>query len=422
VGPCEQTACDDQGACAVGPVADGAACDDGDRCTTVDTCQAGACQGASPVECPAPAACHLPGACQPGIGACTNPAEADGSPCDDGLPETLDDACRAGVCVGGSQLVPCPDPPACDAAPPDPGPEADWRHGTSALLALGTAYHRGRDLFLAEGDPQWALAKFAYGLLTDSDLHDEDVDLWLLRDCETWEHLGTATTSEDDDNPTVEGVADTGGRVFFRIPEEKRLGIGRHRIHFVVKGDLSTADASLTILPPGARVVVTDIDGTLTTSEYAQAWDTLLSISPEAHPGAADAFWALARKGYHIFYLTARPEFLEGRTQEWLVERGFPPGVSHTTLNHLGASGAAAIEYKVAELALLTAKLGYPPDYGFGNKDTDAAAYVQSGVPPARCYYYDMTDDPQGGVVHSDYAALVPVFEALDSLCTEPIP
>jgi len=243
-------------------------------------CQAPACAGGACVAVAreAGAACRtgqaegpcLRAACD-GRGACVVSPVQDGAACDDGVAETLDDACRAGVCLGGRALVPCPDPPACDLAPPDPGPAADWRHATSALLALGTAYHRGRDLLLAEGDPQWALAKFAYGLLTDTDLHDEDVDVWLLRDCATWELLGTATTSEDDQNPTVEGVADTGGRVFFRIPEEKRLGLGRHRIRFVVKGDLSTADAYLQILPPGARVVVTDIDGTLTTSEYAQA-------------------------------------------------------------------------------------------------------------------------------------------------------
>jgi hypothetical protein len=353
------------------------------------------------------------------LGECHIGPAADGTPCDDGDQKTTGEACLAGICSGGSHQVPCPDPPACDLAPPDPGPAGEWRHIDSSLISQATPYHRGRDLFLAEDGEQWALAKFTYGLIIDKDIHDEDVDLWLLRGCTAWEFLGTARTSDDGQNPTVLGIEDTGGRVFFRIPDDRRLAEGRHRIHFVVRGDLSTAEQFIQVLPPGARVAVTDIDGTLTTSENAQAWDVLLSISPEAHPGAADALWALARKGYRLFYLTARPEFLGGRTQAWLAERGFPPGISHTTLSLTGASGSEATAYKLAELNALEKILGYPPSFAFGNKDTDVAAYVQAGIDPAQSYYFELSGDAQGGVIHNDYTALVPTFEALNSLCVE---
>ncbi len=418
-GPCEAAACDGEGACRISGLADGSPCDDGDGCTLDDTCQAGVCVAGDALQCPAPGACHLPGTCDPATGQCDDPLAEDGAPCDDGDPDSFDDACRAGACVGRVG-VDCPVPPACDLAPPDPGPEGDWRHTSSALIAaVGTPYHRGRDLILAEGSEQWALGKFAYGLGIDKDIHDEDVDIYLLRDCQQWEFLGTATTTDDGEHATVHGVEDTGGRVYFQIPADKRLGVGRHRIHFVVQGDLSTANQYIQVVPDGARVAVSDIDGTLTTGEYAQVWDTLLDISPEAHPGAPEALWALARKGFLIFYLTARPEFLGERTQQWLTERGFPPGISHTTLTHTGASGDDAITYKQAELAALTAQIGRPPDFGFGNKDSDAEAYQRSGLDPAGCYYYELDGDPLGGTIHSDYQALVPIFEALPSLCSE---
>ena len=50
---------------------------------------------------------------------------------------------------------------------------------------------------LSRDEPQWALAKFAYGL-SDDDLKDEEVDVWVMRGCATWERLATAETTEDD--------------------------------------------------------------------------------------------------------------------------------------------------------------------------------------------------------------------------------
>lgn len=417
-GPCQVAACDGEGACRVGNLADGAPCDEGDLCTLGDSCQAGACFPGDPIQCPGPSTCRLASSCQSDSGECSRVDEPDGTACDDGDPLTHSDACLGGIC-GGLSDVACPDPPACDLAPPDPGPEQDWRNFSSGIYALGREYHRGRDLMLVEGDEQWALGKFAYGLVADKDIHDEDVDIYLLRDCQTWEYLGRATTSDDGEYPTVHGVEDSGGRVFFPIPDDKKLNIGRHRIHFVVLGDLSTADQTIQVLPADARVLVTDIDGTLTTSEYAQVWDELLDISPEAHPGASEALWALARKGYFIFYLTARPEFLGQRTQSWLAERGFPPGISHTTLTHTGANGDQAIVYKLAEIDDLAFRLGRVPTFGFGNKESDAEAFMQAGMAPDGCYYYALEGNPLGGHVHSDYQVLADEFLDLPSRCSE---
>ncbi|MBN2497150.1 MAG: phosphatidylinositol transfer protein [Deltaproteobacteria bacterium] len=419
---CELCACGQEG---------GTSCRDHADCDPV-VVLAGDCQHARCVEgrClavdrEAGAACELEqagpcvgGACD-GHGTCRSEPLPDGTACDDGIESTLEDACLGGRCRGRNE-VDCPPPPACDATPPDPGPADGWRHTSSSIAAaLGTPYHRGRDLLLAAGDAQWALAKFAYGLALDKDIHDEDVDLWLLRDCSSWEYLGRSRSTEDGQHETVEGVEDTGGRVYFQIPPERRLGPGRHRIHFVLRGDLSSTDQVIQVLEPDARVAVSDVDGTLTSDEYAQAWDVLLDVSPEAHPHAADAMWALARKGYLLFYLTARPEFLGQRTRDWLAERGFPPGIAHTTLSHTGAIGSAAVDFKLIELSALEVELGRVPDFGFGNKASDAQAYSAAGLDAQRCYYYELDGDARGGVIHDDYGALAEGFGALPSSCLE---
>ncbi len=75
------------------------------------------------------------------------------------------------------------------------GPKVAWNSALTPILVTsqGAPQHRGRDLFLRVGDPQWVLGKFAYGL-ADKDLKGEDV--YLLRNCTgSSEHLGTATTT-----------------------------------------------------------------------------------------------------------------------------------------------------------------------------------------------------------------------------------
>lgn len=314
-------------------------------------------------------------------------------------------------------VVDCALAPACDAASPTTDPLETWRHTVAApiTVAAGAARHRGRDLYLRESDPQWALAKFSYGAV-DSDLQDEDVDVWLLRGCTTWELLGRATTTNEGAHATVEGVADGGGRVYFPIPDAARLGIGRHRIHFVVRGDHTTADQFIEVLPSTARFVVTDMDGTLTTSESAAFTSLFSATPPDANAGAAAALTALARRGYRIFYLTARPEWLETKSHEWIVLRGFPPGNVHTTLNGIGALGPVAETFKTDELASLEARFPGAVEWGIGNTSTDAAAYAASGIAPDHSLFY-MFDPGATGTRFDDYAALVAGFDALTSDC-----
>lgn len=313
----------------------------------------------------------------------------------------------------------CPVTPTCDDAPPDPGEASDWVHSirSGATTTLGSERHRGRDLVLRETDAQWALAKFAYGA-NDDDLQDENVDVWLQRDCSgAWEMLGTARTSDDGEYPTVYGVEDTGGWVFFEIPESARLSVGRHRLHFVVKGDLTTTDQLIEVVDANAHFVVSDVDGTLTESENAELLVLLNGPSPAVQPGAPEALSALAARGYKILYLTARPGWLTTRTHEWVDEVGLPPGLVHTTFTFTGALNAAAATFKREELAALTETIGRPIDFGIGNRESDATAYVEAGIVAEHRLLYQLDGDAMGGVIFDDYRDLVAGFETLPLVC-----
>ncbi|MEM6294676.1 MAG: phosphatidylinositol transfer protein [Myxococcota bacterium] len=312
--------------------------------------------------------------------------------------------------------VACEPVPACTDVPiPDGGPLLDWENfGTTAVVFSGDPRHRGRDMFYNPDEAHWAMAKFAYGP-TDWDLSEERVDAYLLRNCEgDWESLGPQFTTDDGDHPTIEGVEDSGGWVFLELPES--LPPGRHRIHWVVRGDGSRADTFIEVVEPGTPIILSDVDGTLTTSEWERAVDFLLDTIPNVNEGAPEALQALVDLGYRPMYLTARPEFLGNRTYEFIEARGLPPGIIHTSLSATGALGSAAVELKSGELDALASR-GLVPSWVFGNTDSDAEAYENAGIAPLEQRVFFQYDDEFGGRTIDSYTDLLPEFAELDSVC-----
>jgi hypothetical protein len=317
----------------------------------------------------------------------------------------------------GQGLPPCPVIPKCDSAHPQLGKPQGFKTFMATLTStLGFANHRGRDLLLNPGDPQWVIGKFAYGV-NDKDIKGEEVDLYLQRDCVgSWEKLATAVTSFDDVVPPVEGVADSGGRIYFQIPAEKQLGEGRHRVLMVVKGDHSRAEAIIEVRPAGTPVAAIDIDGTLTVSEFEEVRAVLVGQTAQANTGAVDVVKALVAKGYRPYYLTARTELLTGRSRQFLQEKGFPPGAVHATLWFAGAvSDAVKIKYKTDDLEQLV-KRGMRPGIGLGNTKTDAQAYANLQI--ARRFMYQFDDAVNGSVRIDDYSAFATELASrLPALC-----
>jgi hypothetical protein len=311
----------------------------------------------------------------------------------------------------------CEPPPACDAAAPPPGDELDWEHLTSEVIVLsGDAQHRVRDMFYVPGEPQWLMGKFTYGII-DKDLKDERVDVYVMRNCAgPWEFMGEAWTTEEGSHATVEGVEDTGGWVYLEVPQDRTLELGRHRVHMVVRGDLSTTDGFIEVVEPGTPIFLSDVDGTLTTFETEEFVDLLVGVTPMANEFAATALSSLQDKGYHAMYLTARPEFLVERTREFIDVRGFPPGIIHTSLELEGALSDEAVAYKTGELAMLAGK-GLIPTFVFGNTDSDAEAYDNAGILPLDHRVLFQFTDPAGGRRIESYGELVDEFAALPDLC-----
>jgi len=303
----------------------------------------------------------------------------------------------------------------CDAAP-----TAGIKTGFLSSDPKGTPFHFGKDYYLNESEDQWVIAQFQYGnYFFRKPLVHEQVDIQLLRGCgEGWESLGTAMTSAKGENVNIQKVEDLGGMVFFKIPDAQRLGLGRHRIRLVVSGDQTATELFLEVLPQGARLFVSDVDGTLTTSEIIEGVASVFGTLPPAHPGAADLLTGLTKKGYHPLYLTARSTNLIQRTRDFVRSKKFPGGVVQTSsATTFGISGDKGIAYKTAVLQDYEDR-GFSIDYAFGNTKVDATAFANVDILDSHKFFYKFPKyvDYGGGVNHDNYGTLDAV-RAAPNLC-----
>lgn len=291
---------------------------------------------------------------------------------------TLADGCGPGAATAGPDAG-APDPHAelriCRERPFSPAPAEPWRHtiATPIITATGAAHHSAADAI--EPDPA-AVAlrgKFTYGP-TSKDLEDERVGVW-IDDCTGWRALGDATTDDD-------------GRIAVALPTGLLAAPGIYEARFEVLGDQSTTTATVYLLPAGTHLAITDLDGTLTTSD-TELFHELLdgSYVPAAYPAAAELTAAHAATGQVVVYLTGRPYFLSEMTRGWLAAGGYARGPLRLTdalADSMPTEGSVG-DFKRGVVADLVAK-GYAIDVAYGNATTDLYAYEGGGVPADRIW------------------------------------
>lgn len=301
------------------------------------------------------------------------------------------DGVDGGDVTDGADVVSCVDSPRPFVGPSEP---TDWNQFGSRITAnLGNANHRGQDVIVQVGRPQVLVAKFAYAFI-DKDITCEDVEVYIQREvpCGEWERLGVARTSENPGDSDCDnfgdryGIEDDGGRVFFEIPEGKRLGVGRYPVRMVLRGDLSEARFDLIVIEAGTQAIITDVDGTLTTSDTELFTEVALSIFNETYiqemyVDADRMLEGWADKGYLIVYMSGRPDLLRRMSERW-IEARFPPGPIHLTDTNgqVLPTNAGVGTYKKEFIAYLRSQ-GLDIVAAYGNATTDIWAYEQAGIP-----------------------------------------
>ncbi|KAI7793605.1 putative membrane-associated phosphatidylinositol transfer protein 2-like [Triplophysa rosa] len=190
-------------------------------------------------------------------------------------------------------------------------PREKWmRKRTHVKIRNVTANHRVNDAVFTEDGPQVVTGRFMYGPLDMVTLTGEKVDIHIMTQPPSgeWVYFDTELTNSS-------------GRISYVIPESKKLGIGVYPVKMVVRGDHTSADSYLTVLPCGTEFVVFSIDGSFAASV------SIMGSDPKVRAGAVDVVRHWQDLGYLIVYVTGRPDMQKQRVVAWLSQHNFPHGI-----------------------------------------------------------------------------------------------
>ncbi len=269
-------------------------------------------------------------------------------------------------CYAGSPL---------DSVPPlQLPPREKWRKIATPLFIItqGPPYHMVHDLVAAPGQSQVITGKFDYGAVFHKDLEYERVHVYIYgTGMSAWQKVGVYTTDRD-------------GKIYAALPQK---GPGEYMIKMVVAGDLTTAYGFMTVLDPGRRAVVFDLDGTLTLNDFEEVKDYLGIGDASSFSYAVNLVNLYKLRGYQIIYLSARPYWLVRETRGWFNKKGYPDTILHATLNNNDSFDAARAEqYKTDYLLYLKNSVGVDLAAAYGNSAGDIGAYQSAGIPNSGIY------------------------------------
>ncbi|MEO8844051.1 MAG: hypothetical protein ABI591_11420 [Kofleriaceae bacterium] len=243
----------------------------------------------------------------------------------------------------------------------------DPRNKDQASDLLGNPGGLAANVFIADSDAPSATMAYhgvkarttVTGGLFSTDLPGENVSLWSY-DGTAWASEGTAKTDAN-------GEYDIGATF---------TAANNHPLYSMLEADGSCAEHYNLLLPPGSKVVITDIDGTLTTDDSQSLMQIPDATYVPLMMGAANTMLqAWDAKKYPIIYLTARPRVLREESRVWLRDESFPTGPL-ITANDVEEASA----YKTLWLQRLITTFGWVPVAAYGNATTDVTAYENVGI------------------------------------------
>lgn len=258
------------------------------------------------------------------------------------------------------------------AGAPNAGKAGHFRHFSSSVIsALGDPKHRGFDLVTSASSTTQKLEGWISYTIVDKALEDEDVDVFACR-AGQWSRVGTARTDDE-------------GHFTLGLSGADRLPIGMRDLFVSVVGDRTGTGFLGYVAPDGAPLIVSDVDGTLTSSENAFLETIALGIEPSARAGAPNAYAAATTKGFQLVYVTARGNQYTQATRDWLDHKGFPRGPVRLSPSFITLPGGDTIDYKTQTLSALSAA-GLQIAAGVGNRASDVTAYTNTALPAGRIF------------------------------------
>jgi hypothetical protein len=238
---------------------------------------------------------------------------------------------------------------------------------------------------------------------------------------------------------------------------------GRNAVRYQLSGNRALFDihACIFLWEHTDKVVVCDIDGTVTRSDFL-GYSAHLMGYEYTHDGVTDVLNYLHEAGYRILFLTARPITVADRTRDLLQTVGatarddksqsfarllglhtsdtvlaLPPGALITTSERwipaiaLSLSSDGPQKFKTTVLHEIKDLFGNSGVFagGFGNRSTDSGAYRATGISASRIFLVDdsskvFVGKMEGESQYPSYAALCErlpqLFPALRAATRQP--
>ncbi|XP_030624361.1 membrane-associated phosphatidylinositol transfer protein 2 [Chanos chanos] len=244
-------------------------------------------------------------------------------------------------------------------------PREKWlRKRTHVKIRNVTANHRVNDAVFSEDGTQVISGRFMYGPLDMVTLTGEKVDIHIMTQPPSgeWVYFDTEVTNSS-------------GRVSYVIPESKQLGIGVYPVKLVVRGDHTSADSYLTVLPRGTEFVVFSIDGSFAASV------SIMGSDPKVRAGAVDVVRHWQDLGYLIVYVTGRPDMQKQRVVAWLAQHNFPHGI----VSFCDGLVHDPLRHKTNFLKSLICEAHMKIFAAYGSTK-DISVYTSLGLPPSQIY------------------------------------
>ncbi|CAM4728880.1 unnamed protein product [Leuciscus chuanchicus] len=244
-------------------------------------------------------------------------------------------------------------------------PREKWiRKRTHVKIRNVTANHRVNDAVFNEDGPQVVMGRFMYGPLDMVTLTGEKVDIHIMTQPPSgeWVYFSTDLTNSS-------------GRISYVIPDNKRLSIGVYPVKMVVRGDHTSADSYLTVLPRGTEFVVFSIDGSFAASV------SIMGSDPKVRAGAVDVVRHWQDLGYMIVYVTGRPDMQKQRVVAWLSQHNFPHGI----VSFCDGLVHDPLRHKANFLKGLITEAHMKIFAAYGSTK-DISVYTSLGLPPSQIY------------------------------------
>ena len=225
-------------------------------------------------------------------------------------------------------------------------------------------------------------------------LPGENVSLWTYEGG-AWDQIGRTTTDADG---------------YYELPDTGFVAPNGQPVYAMLEADGTCAAHYDYLFPAGEKVVVTDIDGTLTFGDIE--FDNQLADETYVPKmmGAADKLAkAWDAKHYPVIYLTARPHTARTESRGWLDDLGFPSGPLITAIQVEEASA-----YKTAWLKRMVNDFGWTIVAAYGNATTDITAYANVNIPLGQTFIVG----PEGGkggttaIPNMDFSAHIAAYVA----------